>query len=154
MYTRLKWPTLWGALHNHKLYNIQPIVALGKYKFSGKREKFELARAHIGHWYITHSYLLKGDQMPECIPCYPALTVKHIWIQCVDFMDVSKIFLSLENPLWARCELQSKWDCWYYSQSNISISRIYLSNNKYCHRYHDNNCVKKTKIDNIFVVDT
>ena len=47
-----------------------------------------LAKVPIGHSYITHSYLLKGDQMPECIPCYSALTVKHILIDCVDFMEV------------------------------------------------------------------
>ena len=47
-----------------------------------------LARAHIGHSYTTPSYLLKGDAMPECIPCYCALTVKHILIECVDFMEV------------------------------------------------------------------
>ena len=41
-----------------------------------------LARAHIGHSYRTHSNLLKGDPMPECIPHYCALTVKHILIEC------------------------------------------------------------------------
>ena len=47
-----------------------------------------LARAHIGHSYMTHSYLYKGDPMPECIPRYCALTVKDILIECVDFMEV------------------------------------------------------------------
>ena len=76
------------------MYNIQPIAALGKYNFSGKRrEEIVLARAHIGHSYITHSYLLKGDSMPECIPCYCALTVKHILIECVDFMEVRQKYL-------------------------------------------------------------
>ena len=65
----------------------KPIVGLGKYNFSGKRrEEIVLARAHIGHSYMTHSYLLKGDPMPECIPGYCALTVKHILIECVDFL--------------------------------------------------------------------
>ena len=47
-----------------------------------------LARDHIGYSYMTRSYLLKGDPMPECIPGYCALTVKHILIECVDFMEV------------------------------------------------------------------
>ena len=63
MYIREKWQTLWDEFPNNKLYNIQPIVALGKYNFSGKRrEEIVLARAHIGHSYITHSYLLKAIQ--------------------------------------------------------------------------------------------
>ena len=37
---------------------------------------------------MTHPYLLKDDPMPECIPCYCALTVKHILIECVAFMEV------------------------------------------------------------------
>ena len=35
MYIREKWQTLWDEFPNNKLYNIQPIVALGKYHFSG-----------------------------------------------------------------------------------------------------------------------
>ena len=80
------------------MYNIQPIVALGKCNFSGKRrEEIVLARAHIGHSYITHSYLLKGDPMPECIPCYCALTVKHILIECVDFMEVRQKYFDVPD---------------------------------------------------------
>ena len=34
---------------------------------------------------MTHSYLLKGEEQPECIPCNEALTVKHILIDCKDY---------------------------------------------------------------------
>ena len=82
IYIRKKWQTIWDEFPQNKLYQIQPIVGLDKYNFSGKwREEIVLARAHIGHSYMTHSYLLKGDPMPECIPCYCALTVKHILIE-------------------------------------------------------------------------
>ena len=66
-----------------------PLLVWVNIFFSGKRpEEIVLARAHIGHSYMTHSYLLKGDQMSECIPCYCALSVKHILIECVDCMEV------------------------------------------------------------------
>ena len=45
-----------------------------------------LARGYFGHSYMTHSYLFEGDPMPECIPCYCALNVKHILIEYGDFM--------------------------------------------------------------------
>ena len=56
-----------------------------------------LARAHIRHSYTTHSYLFKGDPMPECIPCYCALTVKHILIECVDFMEVRHQYVDVPD---------------------------------------------------------
>ena len=84
MYIREKWQTLWDEFPNNSsiifslLLHWENIIIL---------VKIVLARAPIGHAYITYSYLLKGDPMPECIPCYCALTVKHILIKCVNFME-------------------------------------------------------------------
>ena len=48
MYIREKWQALWDEFPNNKLYNIQPIVELGKYNCSGKRrEEIVLARRLI-----------------------------------------------------------------------------------------------------------
>ena len=48
-----------------------------------------LNRLHIGHAHLTHSYLLSGDDIPECGgTCQCPLTVKHILMECVDFNDV------------------------------------------------------------------
>ena len=35
--------------------------------------------------------------MPECIPCYCALTVKHILIECVDFMEVRQKYFDVPD---------------------------------------------------------
>ena len=35
--------------------------------------------------------------MPECIPCYSALTVKHILIECVDFMEVRQKYFDVPD---------------------------------------------------------
>jgi len=48
-------------------------------------------RLRIGHSHLTHSYLLSGDEQPECDAC---LTVKHILIECVDLHDVRNKHLS------------------------------------------------------------
>ena len=37
---------------------------------------------------LTHSYLLSGDDLPECGTCQYPLTVKHILVECVDLKDV------------------------------------------------------------------
>ena len=47
-----------------------------------------LNRLRIGHTRLTHSYLLSGDDLPECGTCQCPLTVKHILVECVDLKDV------------------------------------------------------------------
>ena len=47
-----------------------------------------LNRLCIGHTRLTHSYLISGDDLPECGTCQCPLTVKHILVECVDLKDV------------------------------------------------------------------
>ena len=75
-----------------------PLLVWANIIFGGKRrEEIVLARAHIGYSYMTHSYLLKRDAMPECIPCYCALCVKHILIECVDFMEMRNKYFDVPD---------------------------------------------------------
>ena len=53
-----------------------------------RKEEVVLSRLRIGHSHATHSYLLKGEEQPMCIPCDTPFTIKHILINniyCVDF---------------------------------------------------------------------
>ena len=52
-----------------------------------RREEIVITRACIGHTYFTHSYLLKAEEMPWCIPCNCPDTVKHILLDCIDLRD-------------------------------------------------------------------
>ena len=45
-------------------------------------------RLRIGHTRLTHSFLLTGDDLPECGTCQCPLTVKQILVECVDLKDV------------------------------------------------------------------
>jgi len=47
-----------------------------------------LNRLGIGHTHLTHSFLLSGNDLPECGTCQCQLTVKHILVECVDLKDV------------------------------------------------------------------
>jgi len=42
-----------------------------------------------------YSFLLSGDDIPECGTCQCPLTVKHSLVQCVDLNDVYEINTSL-----------------------------------------------------------
>ena len=46
-----------------------------------------MARLHIGHSFLTHSFLLKGEEPPMCIGCDKRLTVEHILFTCADFIE-------------------------------------------------------------------
>jgi len=70
---------------------------LGDYKQKtclSRRDSVLRNRLRIGHTRLTHSFLLSGDDLPECGTCQCLLTVKHILVECVDLNDVrNKHFL-------------------------------------------------------------
>ena len=52
-----------------------------------RREEIVVTRARIGNACFTHSYLLKGEEIPWCIPCHCPDTVKHILFDHIDLPD-------------------------------------------------------------------
>ena len=50
-----------------------------------KKKEVVLTWLRIGHFYATHSYLLKGEEQRKCIPCDTPFTIKHVLLYCVDF---------------------------------------------------------------------
>lgn len=90
------WQEQWNSCVLNKLHSIQP--QLGPWPFSSRqfrREEAVLARLRIGHTYITHSFLLKGDPIPQCIPCHCPLNVKHILIDCIDFAHIRSRYFNV-----------------------------------------------------------
>lgn len=45
-------------------------------------DTMKLVRLRIGHTRVTHAYRLTGEDMPWCIECETAMTVKHILLEC------------------------------------------------------------------------
>ena len=45
-----------------------------------RREESVLTRIRIGHTHLTHCFLLRGEDPPQCIACDCHLTVKHIYL--------------------------------------------------------------------------
>jgi hypothetical protein len=72
------WQISWNNKVNNKLFEITPTLKKTCMPSTlTSRDEVVLCRARIGHTHLTHSYLLKGEDQPECIPCQCALTVKH-----------------------------------------------------------------------------
>jgi ribonuclease HI len=80
------WQMRWNDIVFNKL---QPIKgSIGETKFRGiskRRDEMVLHRARIGHTHLTHCYLLKAEDQPQCIPCQCSFSVEHILLQCGDF---------------------------------------------------------------------
>ena len=83
-----KWQSQWDEAANNKLHEIHPQLGLwpGGSRIIG-REESVLARIRIGHTHLTHCFLLKGEDPPQCIACDCELTIKHILFECVDFIE-------------------------------------------------------------------
>ncbi|KAJ8050098.1 hypothetical protein HOLleu_03168 [Holothuria leucospilota] len=88
-YIKSKWQELWDSFPENKLYRVKPTVETVSNAVPRKRrDDLVLTRARIGHTYLTHSYLLHGDERPYCIPCDCAVTVSHILVDCCEYSHI------------------------------------------------------------------
>ena len=62
-----------------------------------RKEETVMARLHIGHSFITHSFLLKGEEPPVCIGCDELLTIQHILLTCSDFIEIRKSHFTAQS---------------------------------------------------------
>ena len=59
-----------------------------KFYMSGSSSKCCKTNNDNGHSFLTHSFLLKGEEPPMCIGCDERLTIEHIWLTCSDFIEI------------------------------------------------------------------
>ena len=55
-----------------------------------RKENTVLDILHIGHSYLTHSFILRKEESPVCVTCGAVITVKHILIECADLLEIRK----------------------------------------------------------------
>ena len=78
-----KWQQCWNNSINNKIFQINP--TLGKWKpasIISRKEQVILSRIRTGHTTLTHSFMLKQEQQPQCMTCQTPCTVKHILAEC------------------------------------------------------------------------
>ena len=75
-------------LVSNKFHEILPKLPDKLLSFCNTRkESTVLNRLHIGHSYLTHSIILRKEEVP--VAC-DVLTVKHILIECADLLEIRK----------------------------------------------------------------
>ncbi len=88
----------WDVLVDNKLHAIKPTLGEWTPGFRNvRRDEVVLSRLRIGHTRLTHSYLLKREPRPRCIPCDSDLTVKHILLDCIDLTDTRRKYFNVSS---------------------------------------------------------
>ena len=91
-----EWQTLWNNSIGNKLFDIKPTI--GEHQsVRNIRKEVVLARLHLGHTRVTHSYLLLGEEQPQCVGYDVPFTVRHFLLECGDFAQVRNNCFHVEN---------------------------------------------------------
>ena len=94
LYINYRWQIFWDFCDTSKLYSIQNKVNI-PYNFNLKRsDQVVISRIRVGHTKFTHSYLLKGEQQPECIFCDCPLNLHHIFLERSDTLPARNLLLN------------------------------------------------------------
>ena len=73
------WQREWDetGLVSNRFHEILPKLPDKLLSFCNTRkENTVLYRLHIGHSYLTHSFILRKEETPVCVACYAVITVK------------------------------------------------------------------------------
>ena len=79
------------VLVSNKFHRILPKLPDKLLSFCDTRKENTVSnRLHIGHSYLTHSFVLWKEEAPVCVACNAVITVKHILIECADLLEIRK----------------------------------------------------------------
>ena len=111
-----------------------------------RKDEVIMCRSRLGHARLTHSYLFRNEDPPECIYCACRLTVKHILIECPDFeLSRQKYFNCNTLPeLFEKTPEASLMDGWVTAKSETEHSGKSLTCNK---AYWGNSVFELWKMD-------
>ena len=88
----------WNECLGNKLSNIQPIIDKPIISdFTLRKDQVVFTRCLIGHSWLTHIHLLTGEYQPNCVTCQTPLTIKHILLECVDYIPIRATFFNVDN---------------------------------------------------------
>lgn len=96
--TLQQWKNEWENVTFNKLRDIKD-HAKPYHNCSCKVRQWEinLARLRIGHTHITHSFLMDGTHLPYCDDCLVPLTVKHLLLECPNFINERRQFFNMQD---------------------------------------------------------
>ena len=108
-YVNRLWQEDWDGELLNKLHEILPNLRENLPRnFKNRKQEVVMCRLKIGHTWITNGYLLRREDQPFCYACDGVYTVRHILVDCSDFLwtrnrffrvgDMYRLFREV-NPL-------------------------------------------------------
>ena len=80
---------------SNQFYEILPKLLDKLLSFCNTRkEDTVLNTLHIGHSYMTQSFILRKEEAPVCVACNAVITVKHTLIECADLLEISEKYFT------------------------------------------------------------
>lgn len=64
-----------------------------------RSEEGVLARACIGHFHLTHGFLLRKEDQPQRIPCGFPLSIKLVFTDCADLVFTNRRLICPKSSL-------------------------------------------------------
>jgi ribonuclease HI len=92
-----KWQQSWNSECTNKLHVIQPVVNVTQSYRLPRRDEILIHRLRIGHTYLTHGHLLRGETPPQCDKCQVELTVEHILLGCSSLANVRAQYFTVSS---------------------------------------------------------
>ena len=93
-----QWQTSWNNCIGSKLLEIGPTIGEHQSVVRNiRKEKSCLALLRLGHTKVTHSYLLQGEEQPQCFGCDAPFTVHHFLLKCGNFAQVRNYCFHVDN---------------------------------------------------------
>ena len=93
------WQDDWNGEVTNRLHSVKPVLRDWQSSYRRcRKDEVVLCRVHIGHTYLTHSYILKKDPPPQCEHCQCILTLRHILLECNHLAQT-------RNDIFGRCGL-------------------------------------------------
>ena len=89
------WQETWNDETTNKLHEILPNLKENLNDGVDNRNRKQetvMSRLRIGHTWLTHNYLLKREDQPMCHACDSLYTVKHVLVECSDFLQTRNRF--------------------------------------------------------------
>ena len=81
----------WNRNTNNKLFQVKSLLGEWRPAFrKSRKEQVTIMRLRIGHSRLTHSFIVKQEQQPQCSTCQTPCTIKHILLECKVFNDTRK----------------------------------------------------------------
>ena len=93
-----KFQSHWDNVTFNKLKSVKGTV--GKTvleEVTLRRDEIVLHRVSIGHSNLTHCYLLKRENAPECVHYQCLLTVEHILVNCPFYNNIRTKYYTVMN---------------------------------------------------------